>query len=465
MSEMKRLEKITKMNNKLTAPQWLVIAVDAVMVMLGFLLAFVVRFGFDIPSYNISPVIGMAPYLAAISLFVLFSVGLYNVRRTAFKNTARLLAVAVMLNLVCIMALAFWARGFAIPRSVLLITPFVQFLLLILWRLLLTYVEKRSHGVKKILIVGHDDDISRMQKKVLELPAGWFEVFAVLSPHNLGDAPSLMADVDAVLLTEKVEPEDKRKLLLQCFEAGCDAFVIPDLYEILLKKSLFTQLDDTPVIEMPEVGISQGQLLLKRIFDLSVALTGLLLCLPLLLVISFSVAVTSAGPVFYTQERVGCRGRTFKLFKFRSMVDGAESESGPVLATACDGRITRVGGVLRRTRLDELPQLINIVRGDMSLVGPRPERPAFVAQFLAEIPQYRYRYLMKPGLTGLAQVRSRYSTAAGDKLRYDLNYVVNYSLLLDLQILLETIPALFAGETAVGCDEKAKDATGHGFRA
>jgi exopolysaccharide biosynthesis polyprenyl glycosylphosphotransferase len=322
---------------------------------------------------------------------------------------------------------------------------------MIVWRIALLRIEKKSHGVKKVLIIGYGDDIRRMLTKILELPSGWFEVFSILSPSEFKESDEVLKRADAVLLTEKVKDEDKRRILLQCFEAGCDVFVVPGLYEILLKKSLYSQLEDTPVIEVSEVVLSQGQVISKRCFDLLLAAAALVLSFPVFAIAGLLVKVTSPGTVFYSQERVGYRGRVFRLFKFRSMVQDAEQESGPVLASADDERITRVGRLLRMTRVDELPQLLNVVRGEMSLVGPRPERPYFVKQYLEEIPEYRYRYLVKPGLTGLAQVRSRYSTLAGDKLRYDLNYVVNYSLLLDLHILFETIPTVFSGQAASGC--------------
>jgi lipopolysaccharide/colanic/teichoic acid biosynthesis glycosyltransferase len=150
------------------------------------------------------------------------------------------------------------------------------------------------------------------------------------------------------------------------------------------------------------------------------------------------------------QERVGQNGRVFRLYKLRTMVTGAEEGTGPVLAATDDARITPVGRWLRATRLDELPQVFNVLKGEMSFVGPRPERPEFVERFRAESPAYHYRHLVKPGLTGLAQVQGRYSTSAEDKLRFDLYYIRNYSLLLDLQILLQTIPIVITPAAARG---------------
>ena len=166
-----------------------------------------------------------------------------------------------------------------------------------------------------------------------------------------------------------------------------------------------------------------------------------------------AIRLDSPGPVVYRQTRVGEGGRLFELINFRTMVVNAEADTGPVLATAHDPRITRVGRLLRALRLDELPQLINVLRGEMSLVGPRPERPEFVEQFRKTIPGYDLRHLVKPGITGLAQIRGRYDTPAEDKLRYDVAYVFLWSALLDLKIMLQTFGIMLTPERARGATE------------
>ena len=181
--------------------------------------------------------------------------------------------------------------------------------------------------------------------------------------------------------------------------------------------------------------------LLIRLLDLVGSLFILLCALPLMLVAAVAIKLTSRGPVLYSQERVGKGGRLFNLYKFRTMIDGAERHIGPVLASKDDHRVTAVGRILRRTRMDELPQLYNILRGDMSLVGPRPERPFFVQRHKA---LQGVRLVVKPGLTGLAQVRSFYDLKPAHKVKYDYIYIQNRSLLLNLYILLQTIPVLFA---------------------
>jgi len=189
----------------------------------------------------------------------------------------------------------------------------------------------------------------------------------------------------------------------------------------------------------------------KRLFDLGAAAGLIVLTLPLLLIAMIAVMLESGWPIFYTQERVGHAGKRFRIIKLRTMRQDAESDGKPRWAGVNDSRVTRVGGFLRRTRIDELPQLWNVLRGDMSFVGPRPERPYFVEQLTEQIPFYDVRHSVKPGVTGWSQVRYAYGASMEDglaKLQYDLYYVKNHSLFLDLMILVETVQVVTLGKGA-----------------
>lgn len=200
-------------------------------------------------------------------------------------------------------------------------------------------------------------------------------------------------------------------------------------------------------------GFNQGivRTFVKRSFDLLFSLAILVLTAPIMLITAVAVALESRGPVFYRQERVGLNGRVFKVIKFRSMRTDAEKDGKPRWASVNDDRVTRVGRFIRRVRIDELPQLFNVLRGDMSLVGPRPERPFFVESLIAQVPYYAVRHSVKPGVTGWAQVRYEYGSTIEDsveKLQYDLYYVKNHTLFLDLLILLETVAVVLTGKGA-----------------
>ena len=185
---------------------------------------------------------------------------------------------------------------------------------------------------------------------------------------------------------------------------------------------------------------------LKRVFDFTLALLALIVSFPLWAIIGLAVRFEDGGPLFYRQERIGKGGKRFKIMKFRSMVPDAESQTGPVWAFENDARVTRVGRFLRATAMDELPQLWNILKGDISFVGPRAERPQFVEKFSREIPNYNLRHMVRPGLTGLAQIFGRYNSPPGEKFRYELLYIKRQSLILDLKLILLSFWITFRGK-------------------
>ena len=196
---------------------------------------------------------------------------------------------------------------------------------------------------------------------------------------------------------------------------------------------------------------------MKRTLDILVALIGFVCALPFMAVTAIAIKLGDPGPVLYSQVRTGRDGREFRIYKFRTMRVDAEKYSGPMLAQENDPRITRLGRFLRAVRLDELPQIWNVLNGDMSIVGPRPERPFFVEQFVQEMPEYAYRHNVKPGITGLAQVYGKYNTTPFDKLVYDLMYIQNCSLRTDLTIIIQTVMVLFTKSATEGTGVKNKD--------
>ncbi len=218
--------------------------------------------------------------------------------------------------------------------------------------------------------------------------------------------------------------------------------ILPSTFDITIGKLRHINIHDTPLIEVKENPNEPFERFLKRLFDATISAAGLVLSFPFMILISAAVKATSAGSILFVQERVGQNGVPFRLFKFRTMVEDAEKALGATLAVPNDPRVTRVGRLLLRFRFDELPQLWNVMKGDMSFVGPRPERPHFVEDFEERVPGYSDRHKVKPGLTGLAQVRSSYATRPESKVKYDLAYIYNYSLSLDLLILLETLKVI-----------------------
>ena len=228
-----------------------------------------------------------------------------------------------------------------------------------------------------------------------------------------------------------------------------DMFYYPEVFDLIRSNIQFVDVRGLFLLKLKSSPLSGWQGFIKRIFDVVVSVAGLLLLSPLLILIGFLIRLTSRGPVIYRQERIGMDGKTFDMLKFRSMVTDAEKNSGPVWASQDDPRVTVVGKFLRRTSLDELPQLINVIKGDMSLVGPRPERPHFVQEFKSVVPKYQERHRFRSGMTGWAQVNGlRGQSSIEDRTRYDIYYIENWSLMLDLKILILTIVAIFRGDNA-----------------
>lgn len=256
------------------------------------------------------------------------------------------------------------------------------------------------------------------------------------------------------VLVYDVHSETRNKILKWCFEYNVRAYSTTKVSDILIRGAERIHIFDTPLLLYRNIGLTIEQRFFKRFMDIVVSLIMLIVFSPILLISALAIKLCDGGPVFYLQERCTLNGKVFKIHKFRSMVVDAEKYSGAQLATEKDPRITPVGRVLRATRLDELPQLIDILVGNMSLVGPRPERKEITEQYAKEIPEFKYRLKVRGGLTGYAQLYGKYNTTAYDKLQLDLMYIQNYSLLLDIRLILMTVKIMFMKESTEGVSEE-----------
>ena len=256
---------------------------------------------------------------------------------------------------------------------------------------------------------------------------------------------------DAVLIND-LPSVVKNKILKMCFDM--DKRVYFTLSDVIIKSSDEINLFDTPLFLCRNQGVGIIRRFIKRLFDVVLSGLALVVLSPVMLITAIAIKMYDGGPVFFKQERCTVGGRHFIILKFRSMIVEAEEDGKPHPAGEHDDRITPVGRIIRACRIDELPQLINILKNDMSIVGPRPERVEHVEKYTADIPEFRYRSKVKGGLTGYAQVYGKYNTSALDKLKMDLIYIMNYSLLLDLQIIFETVKILVQKESTEGFSEK-----------
>lgn len=419
---------------------------------LGFFLGYKLRFGGYIPFANLEPYLQIAPYINVVGVLLFWLFGLYNGHlRRPLEIIYSLILSTGLLTLITIAA-AFYARGFAFPRTVFVLAWTFQALLLTTWRCSWdAFTEPRR--LRRITLVEARGEGERLEGR-LAGRGGREAVVASIAAEAWMEATAsvdqVLANTDVVCVSSSLARELKEKVIANALEKGKEVFLVPDFYDILVHHAYVDKIDDLAVFRIENLALAPGQQVVKRLFDVAVSLGVLAITLPLMLLIAISICLTSPGPVFYVQKRAGLGGKPFRLIKFRTMVEGAEGITGPVLATENDPRVTGVGKILRATRLDELPQFFNVLKGNMSIVGPRPERPFFVNQFEEALPAYRYRLKVKPGITGLAQVEGKYDTKTADKLRYDLYYIRNYSLLLDLQLIMQTLRVMLIPESSRG---------------
>ncbi len=346
-------------------------------------------------------------------------------------------------------------NGFQVSRYILLLNFLLSWTGAAGWRVL--YLQRRkkwAYDESRMLIVGTGKLAESVHRDLVQYSRLGHKVIGLIDDdvdEPVGDAPVLgkLLDLERVIETYQIDEiivtsqQANRNELLQiisaCQATGKRVRLLPEMYEVTIGKVEIGQVAGVPLITLNSEPLTEWGFFVKRIFDIGVSSLMLLFASPIMLIICVCIRWDSPGPAIYRQERVGKHGKIFWVYKFRTMRQDAEANNGPMLATEDDPRVTKIGKFLRRWHLDELPQLINVVKGDMSLVGPRPERPHFVEQYEKEIPAYRLRHRIRPGLTGLGQIHGFYHSPIEHKLRYDLAYINNISFLLDLKILILTL--------------------------
>ncbi|MDR3339747.1 MAG: sugar transferase [Candidatus Symbiothrix sp.] len=388
------------------------------------------------------------PFIGLFYLILMYAFGLYDLmRKELFELFYTVFLVSISLT-IGIMGICFFVRDIALafPRSVILLSALFYFVLLSAWRFLLWFLDIKFHGVKRVIIFGEDN--SRLVDTITNRYAHFYKIEGIYNSVE----PSIkekIQSIDGIFVCADVLQKIRQELLPLCIKYRKEFFYIPKYFDLSIKSSTLLKIDDIPTFRIPIYGLSPEENFVKRLSDIFLGLLASIFFLPFAVIIAMFIKL-DGGPVFYHQERLTKDGKTFKIYKFRTMIPDAEKLSGPVLAGDNDDRITKVGRFLRIVRLDEIPQLINILKGDMSIVGPRPERPFFTLQFEKKIPEYSYRLRVKAGLTGLAQVEGKYNSTVENKLRYDLIYINNYSVLRDLLIMLQTVKILFMKSSTDG---------------
>jgi exopolysaccharide biosynthesis polyprenyl glycosylphosphotransferase len=382
------------------------------------------------------------PYIFVVNVCAMYALDLYaNWIRRRKDELVYSILVATVLMFVLTEIILRWEGKPLIPQRLILGAMVLQFFSLSTFRLGLRTWFVSGIGRKRVILLAPDDETAQLLfTKIEECAPEWIDLSGYLLPDRFDDLGDQIALYDAVLMAPKLPAA--ARIVKKCAELRKEVMVIPAILELSMCGASSLEIDDVLVFNVNPPQLTFGQSAVKRILDICVSAFLLVLTAPIIALAAICIRVTSAGPVIFKQERVGRGGNEFQLYKFRTMIHDAEKESGPVLAQHSDPRVTKVGRLLRATRIDELPQLLNVFAGDMSLIGPRPERKFFVDQFLDSVPAYAVRLAVKPGITGLAQVAGGYSTSVERKLRFDLLYIYNYSLMMDFRILLRTVPVV-----------------------
>ena len=357
-------------------------------------------------------------------------------------------------NLVTYLQVAVIDRRLVNPAYLLPVTG-LELVFIVVWTMIFQMVYRNMFPPRRMLFIEGDRKDYHLMDKI-NARDDKYQICEVVSyKKNLETIKKKMELYDAVVIGDM--PSHERNLLLKyCYISGIRSYSVPKISDVLLRSSDELNLFDTPLLLSRNMGLSVDQEWMKRAEDLLIATLMLLVFSPIFVLAAVGIKCTDRGPVFYKQERLTKDGKHFMIYKFRTMVVDAEKMSGPVLASEQDPRILPIGKILRATRMDELPQILNILKGELSLVGPRPERPELAAEIEREIPEFRYRLKVKAGLTGFAQVYGKYNTNSYDKLKLDLMYIRKYSLMLDLKLILMTPKIMFLKESTEGVSTESE---------
>lgn len=396
--------------------------------------------GFQYTERNLISLDAFVPYalIAYLVLFVFYR--LYDANEIDFYETFLGIVFSEIFLMLLGFAIPFFLRAFAVPRTVILFAFVIQTILLILSHLLIRRVYFNLSPDMKVLLIsknnrpdtGYLSGINNgkvIVEKALFDERKKFESFKDIAQKS-----------DIILIDDSLKLDEKSELLRIFAYMEKPVYLVPGIYELMLLNPQVHIIGDFPIFEVNLVNVSAVDKFLKRLMDIFVSLVALVVFSPVMLIVSIAILLEDGRPIFYLQKRLGDNGKTFKTIKFRTMIKDAEKYTGAVLSTENDPRITKVGRFLRKTGLDEVPQFINVLMGDMSVVGPRPERPELMEKIRSETPNFDLRLKVKPGITGFAQLYGKYDTSFEAKLKMDLLYAKQrHPILTDIYIMFNTV--------------------------
>ena len=457
----------------------LYMTMDIIIIQLAFLLAWVIRF----MIIDHADLVGVLPFqqyfIWNISYAIIFVVTGFIVRLYVPKRKAKFatemfkIGQTHTISMFALLSILFAFKIMDISRLFLGTYIIIAICLAIGYRFILKqvlrYLRKQGYNRQFVLVLGAGSVGKKYVDNLLNHPEYGLEVLGFLDDYRLDDTECKNSGLKVIgkinelkrVLDEKIIDEvvialpltvfsKYQEIITICEKAGVRVTIVPDFFDVLPAQPHFEQFGELPVINIRDIPLDeQVNRVGKRIFDITFSMTVLILTLPLMLVVTIGIKLTSSGPVFFKQERVGLNRRTFMMYKFRSMKIMDESASDTQWTVENDPRRTKFGTFLRKTSLDEFPQFFNVLIGDMSVVGPRPERPYFVDQFKEEVPKYMIKHQVRPGITGWAQVCGlRGDTSIEERINHDIYYIENWTQLFDIKIILKTVINGFVNKNA-----------------
>ena len=399
--------------------------------------------------------------LAVYLVVLLFLSKIMGALKTGYLKPANIFAsqmtAVVITNIVIYFQLSLM-RNWLIPGEIMAFLTVVQIVVAGIWSYLSNWIYLSVFPPIETLAIEGEESINSVVR-AFDTRRDRFKIMRTLKlqDNNLEEIKEECLRWYGAVILGSMEESIRRELLEFCYSHYIRVYLSPDIPDILMQGTETMDLFDTPLLMCRNQGLSMEQRAAKRVLDIIVSGLGIIVSSPIMLIIAIAVKAYDGGPVFYLQDRLTYQGKEFRIRKFRSMCVDSE-KNGARLASKHDSRITPVGHVLRNLHLDELPQLFNVFMGDMSLVGPRPERDVIMQEYEQEIPEFHYRLKVKAGLTGYAQVYGKYNTTPYDKLKLDLFYIENYSFLLDIKLLFMTVKIFFQKEVSEGVDDNQKNA-------
>lgn len=376
-------------------------------------------------------------YVAFSNIYGGFRVGYFRVSDVIYSQLLSLIFV----NAITYAQVSLMDRRLLNPVAFIIMT-FIQIILSIFWAYFSNRIYYKIFPPMDVVIVYGNENVNTFINK---MGKRW-DKYNICKLVNVKDGyDAVMEEIDgfdAVVIYD-VESYLRNRILKECYKKSMSVYMTPKISDIIIGSSDSIHLFDTPLFLSKNTGMSYEQKFVKRVIDIVISFILIIIASPIMIIVAILIKLSDGGPILFRQDRLTLNNKVFTIYKFRSMIVNAEEDGIPRLTTKEDNRITKVGRIIRKIRFDELPQLFNVLKGDMSLVGPRPERPEIAKEYIEIVPEFDFRTKVKAGLTGYAQIMGKYNTTAYDKLKLDMMYIEKFSLFLDFKILLMTFKYIF----------------------